>query len=131
MAENGAQEVVDLFAELVFAEPTLRERPELVAQVRGWMEMAQLHGLEGALLAMRDRKDFLPDLPLLDLPALVVGAELDRAIPLEHSRIIADRLPRATLCTIPQAGHMANLEQPEAFNRCLLDFLGALPKNGS
>jgi pimeloyl-ACP methyl ester carboxylesterase len=72
---------------------------------------------------MRDRKDFTPDLPLLDVPALVVGAEEDRAVPLEYSRILARTLPRASLCTIPGAGHMANLERPERFNDCLLEFL--------
>lgn len=126
VAEGQPGAATAFFADLVFAEATLRKKPELVAQVRGWMEATHPLGLEGGLLAMRDRKDFTPDLPLLDLPALVVGAEADRAVPLQYSEAIARALPRATLCTVPDAGHMANLEQPEAFNKCLLDFLRGL-----
>ncbi len=126
VAEEGPQVVTDYFSELVFAEGTPARRPELARQVGEWMRTASPHGIEGALLAMRDRKDFTPDLPLLDIPSLVVGAEQDRAIPLEQSRLIARGLPRAAFCSIPEAGHMANLEQPEIFNRCLIDYLQSL-----
>jgi pimeloyl-ACP methyl ester carboxylesterase len=129
VAEEGPQVVTDVFTDLVFAEETPARRPELVRQAADWMRSAQPHGLQGGLLAMRDRKDFTPDLPALDLPALVIGAEKDRAIPIEQSRIIARGLPRATFCSIADAGHLANLEQPEAFNRCLLEFLRSLPRS--
>jgi pimeloyl-ACP methyl ester carboxylesterase len=59
----------------------------------------------------------------LDVPALVVGAALDLAIPPAHSEALAAGLPDAELHIIPAAGHMANLEQPAAFNRVLMDFL--------
>jgi 3-oxoadipate enol-lactonase len=57
----------------------------------------------------------------------VVGAELDLAVPLEHSRVLVEGLPNAKLKIIPGAGHMANLEQPKLFNAALLDFLATLP----
>lgn len=121
--DHGPQIVTDFFREMVFASGTLESRPELVEEVRGWMEKTPKRGLQGGLLAIRDRKDYFPDLPLLDFPSLVIGAEEDKAVPIEHARHIAERLPRATFCAIPEAGHMANLEQPEVFTRCLLDFL--------
>ncbi len=127
VAEEGPQVVTDVFTDLVFAEATLARQPELVQKAAGWMRAVQPHGLQGGLLAMRDRKDFTPDLPALNLPALVIGAEKDRAIPIEQSRIIARGLPRATFCAIADAGHLANLEQPEAFNKCLLDFVRTVP----
>ena len=34
-------------------------------------------------------------------------------------------LPRSTLTVIPGAGHLSNLERPEAFTRALGDFLVA------
>ena len=75
---------------------------------------------------MRDRKDYPDLLPTFDLPALVVGAAQDRAVPLEHSRLLAEGLPQGRLCVIDDAGHMANLERPEAVNACLLEFLDGL-----
>jgi pimeloyl-ACP methyl ester carboxylesterase len=72
---------------------------------------------------MRSRRDYLAMLPELHVPALVVGAALDLAIPPAHSEALAAWLPNAELHIIANAGHLANLEQPVAFNRVLLDFL--------
>ena len=124
--EQGPGPVRDTFTGILFAEATPRERPELVREVAGWMEATDPQGMAAGLLAMRDRRDFTPQLGLFELPALVVAAEHDRAIPAEHSRVIADGLPDSTFCLIPGAGHIANLEAPEAFNRCLIDFLQGL-----
>jgi pimeloyl-ACP methyl ester carboxylesterase len=57
------------------------------------------------------------------VPSLVIGAEQDQAIPVEESRNLAERLPNASLCLIPEAGHMVMMEQPEAVNSALKKFL--------
>jgi pimeloyl-ACP methyl ester carboxylesterase len=118
--------VPDTFAQVLFAAGTPKDRPELVAEVRQWMVLTSPEGLVGGLLAMRDRGDSLARLPGLSVPALVVGAEQDLAVPLEHAQTLAKGLPNARLKVIAAAGHMANLEQPDEFNRALLDFLRRL-----
>ena len=115
--------VPEVFESLLFAPPTPRQRPELVARVRGWMNAASPEGVAAGLLAMRNRRDYLELLPELHVPALVVGAALDLAIPPAHSEALAAGLPNAELHIIADAGHLANLEQPTAFNRVLMDFL--------
>jgi 3-oxoadipate enol-lactonase len=60
----------------------------------------------------------------LDVPTLVVCGDRDRHnLPL--SRDLAAMLPRAELCVIADAGHVVNLEQPEAFTAELRRFLDA------
>ncbi|MDT8443520.1 MAG: alpha/beta fold hydrolase [Desulfuromonadales bacterium] len=115
--------VADAFAQVLFAPETLQKNPQLVAEVRQWMETTSPAGLVGGLLAMRDRDDYVAKLAGFAVPSLVVGAEQDLAVPLEHSRVLVKWLPDAELQTIPAAGHMANLEQPEAFNTVLEMFL--------
>ncbi len=115
--------VSDTFTQVLFAPETPQKSPELVAKVRQWMESTSLAGLIGGLLAMRDRDDFVAKLASFHLPSLVVGAELDLAVPPEHARILAEGLPDAELKIIPGAGHMVNLEQPELFNNALVGFL--------
>jgi pimeloyl-ACP methyl ester carboxylesterase len=39
---------------------------------------------------------------------------------------MADHIPNARLAVIPQAAHLANLEQPEIFNRIVASFASAL-----
>jgi pimeloyl-ACP methyl ester carboxylesterase len=118
--------VADTFARVLFAPDTPEKNPGLVNQVRQWMEASSAEGLAGGLMAMRDRDDYLARLADFVLPSLVIGAEQDLAIPLEHSRLLAVGLARSELYVIPGAGHMANLEQPTMLNQRLIEFLTRL-----
>jgi pimeloyl-ACP methyl ester carboxylesterase len=62
-------------------------------------------------------------LSTLSIPALVAVGELD--MPDFHlgAEALAQQLPQARLVVIPHAGHLAPLEQPEAFRQLVLDFL--------
>ena len=53
---------------------------------------------------------------------IVVGAD-DRLTPPEIARAMAARIAGARLTVIPDAGHLANLEQPQRFNAAVLAFL--------
>jgi pimeloyl-ACP methyl ester carboxylesterase len=61
----------------------------------------------------------------LNLPVLVlVGDEDDPAI--EPSLFLKRHAPAAGLVTFPNSGHTINLEEPDLFNRAVLDFLTAV-----
>jgi len=122
--QSGQNHVIpDTFTELLFAESTREENPELLAEVRRLMEGIRPQDLVGGLVAMREREDYVDRLDRCIVPALVVGADRDRAMPLEHYTTLMERLPEAEGVVIFGAGHMANLEKPDAFNRALLRFL--------
>ena len=72
--------------------------------------------------------DFRSELAMVRVPTLVLWGERDEVTPIEHSRQIAEGIPGAVLKTIPDAGHIANIDQPEAFNRHLAEFLDAQPR---
>jgi 3-oxoadipate enol-lactonase len=52
----------------------------------------------------------------------MVGAD-DIAMPPVMAQTLHRHLPRSQLTVIPDAGHLSNLEQPEAFNAALERFL--------
>ncbi len=56
-------------------------------------------------------------------PTLVVVGDEDALTPPATSRDLLSRIPGATMAVIDRAGHLSNIEQPEAFNRVVLDFL--------
>ena len=58
-------------------------------------------------------------------PTLVICGENDPGTPPAMAREIQQNLPGAKLTLIPQAAHLSNIEQPEAFNRALADFLSS------
>lgn len=123
---QGILPVAEAFRNILFAPATLEENPELVAEVSGLINATDPLGAAAALIAMRDRKDCIALLEGFSQPALVIGAELDQAVPAENSRIITERLPDADLCILHGGGHMVNLEQPVGFNAAILDFLAGL-----
>jgi 3-oxoadipate enol-lactonase len=59
----------------------------------------------------------------IDLPVLAITGEHDASAP--GTRYIGEHVPGAELVVIPQAAHIANVEQPAAFNRALREFLSA------
>ena len=64
-----------------------------------------------------------PLLETIAVPTLVVVGDEDTLTPPAASETMASALPSATLVVIPQAGHLSNLEQPQAFNAAVLSFL--------
>ncbi|HEX5768065.1 MAG TPA: 3-oxoadipate enol-lactonase [Burkholderiales bacterium] len=59
----------------------------------------------------------------IKLPVLAITGEQDLAAP--GTRYIGENVPEAKLVVIPNASHIANIEQPEAFNRALREFLSS------
>jgi len=123
---QGILPVAEAFRGILFAPETMTANPELVDEVFGWMRATAPLGAVGGLVAMRERKDCVPLLGSFSQPALVIGADQDQAIPVENARILAEGLPDAELCILHGGGHMVNLEQPEAFNKAILEFLAGL-----
>jgi pimeloyl-ACP methyl ester carboxylesterase len=56
-------------------------------------------------------------------PTLVVAGDRDTSVPLAVKVALAAAIPRARLLVVPASGHATPHDQPEAFNRALLDFL--------
>jgi pimeloyl-ACP methyl ester carboxylesterase len=68
----------------------------------------------------------IDDLSSIGVPALVLVGEQDTAY-FRAAEVMAAKLPDATHVVIPAAGHVVNIEQAEAFNRAVIEFLGTLP----
>jgi pimeloyl-ACP methyl ester carboxylesterase len=58
-------------------------------------------------------------------PTLVLWADDDRVMPIEHGRRYAERIPDATLRVIEDCGHAMYFERPDAFADAVTEFLEA------
>lgn len=63
--------------------------------------------------AAMDTRDLLPR---IDVPALVLWGDADRRSPIHIAEQIHTAIANAELAVIPEAGHVSNMEQPDAFN---------------
>jgi 3-oxoadipate enol-lactonase len=78
------------------------------------------------LLAMRDRPDSVPTLGGITVPTLVVRGTDDGFMTAEEARLLVDGIPGAQFAAVAGGGHLAPMEQPDAFNQAVAAFLASL-----
>jgi 3-oxoadipate enol-lactonase len=129
LAQRAYQKGSEVVAEEMLPKllaPGSRKRSELVEQVRAIIHSAPVTGIAGDLMAIAERQDSTVQLGRIQCPALVMVGDQDGLTTPADNRRIADGIPGARFEVIPDAGHLSNLEQPEAFNAALRSFLEAL-----
>lgn len=119
----GMRRLMPAVLPIMFGRTTLREQPELVAEWGERMASMRLPTMLNVLDTLMRRAAMVDGLRKIRMPALVLVGEEDRSQPPERSRQIADAIPGAELVLIPEAGHLAALEQPEVVAEVIRDFL--------
>lgn len=116
-------EVADEVLPNLLAPETLRARTDRVSYARHLIEENPASAVEWALRAIMDRQDSTPLLTSIHCPTLIVVGEHDTVTPPSVARDMLRAVGGSELAVIPNAGHLSNLEQPEAFNATLGRFL--------
>src|SRR5438876_50661 len=123
LAEREGQDaVVERLLPRLLAPVTPSAQPEVVGQVREMARRWSIPGIVGAVRAMGDRSDSTETLRQLRLPTLVLAGSEDQIAPPEVARAMAALVPGAQLYVVPDAGHLATLEQPLATTRRQAEF---------
>ena len=105
---------------------TRATNPSIEANVRRLIKQQSPVAVRGAIHRMMHRTDSTQLLAKVSVPSLVITGAEDEMIPVDESRLMAAAIAGATLVVIPGAGHLANMEQPDAFNNALSTFLSTL-----
>jgi 3-oxoadipate enol-lactonase len=93
-------------------------------EVRRMIESTQSQGIVNTLRALANRPDSTDTLATITVPTLVLVGEQDKTTPVSDAQYMHERLRhKAPLAIIQNAGHISPLENPEAVNRAMLDFL--------
>ena len=101
--------------------------PAAVREVRALIGQGTPAGVAAAQRGMARRPDSGPTLATIACPTLVVVGAEDTLTPPAESQKMAAAVKGARLAQIPGAGHLPNIEAPEAFHQALLGFLEGLP----
>jgi 3-oxoadipate enol-lactonase len=125
---KGMASLVQPTLERWFTEPFRKNQPEKVKRVADLIERTPVAGYVGCCHAI-PKINLTARLKEIKTPALVICGENDPGTPPAMAREIQENLPGAKLVLIPQAAHLSNIEQPEAFNRALAEFLSS-PASG-
>jgi pimeloyl-ACP methyl ester carboxylesterase len=119
----------DRFAEIVdlsmprFVHPARQNDVSVTSVVRRMAEETGVDAFIRQLKAIMSRPDSRPMLGSIRCPTLVLVGDADAATPPELSREIAAGIPGATLVVVPDCAHLSTLEQPEAVNAALAEWL--------
>jgi 3-oxoadipate enol-lactonase len=119
---QGMDALVDSTIERWFTPAYRAANPPELDRVRDMIRRTSVAGYIGCAEALKGI-DTEKRLGGIRCPVLAMGGEFDPSAPPALMADIAARIPGARHVVIDGAAHMSNLEQPEAFNRALDDFL--------
>jgi pimeloyl-ACP methyl ester carboxylesterase len=105
-------------------------QPRLEHTVRRLIEANTSAGITAALRAMKARPDSSALLPSIACPTLIVSGNEDALVPEPDVQAMAMSIPGARRQVMAGAGHLTNLEAPDAFNDALAAFLAG-PAGGA
>ncbi|NWJ44423.1 MAG: alpha/beta hydrolase [Chloroflexi bacterium] len=124
--QKGSGAIAESMIPGLFAPETYRDKPDLVAQLSGIIERIHPETIIATLPGLAERPDSTPLLSQIKVPALIIHGVDDKLMPLDKAKAMAQAIPDWQFSAVPHAGHMANLENPEFFNRALVTFLKEL-----
>jgi pimeloyl-ACP methyl ester carboxylesterase len=110
----------------MIAPQHVKTMPDVAAHVLRMMKATPPTGAAAALRGRAQRIDYTPLLSEIRVPALIIVGDQDQYTPVSDARFMHDRISNSELVIIEDAGHMPNLEQPDAFNSALSRFLAAV-----
>jgi len=133
-AKFPAEVLVRQTLELCCVDPSRVPADVIAASVALVQERSRHQGLDGAFLRtarsvlrlLARPTPYWEMMSSLRVPVYLFHGEQDRLVPVQAARIAAGRYPRWTFATFPDAGHVPQLEVPDAMAKLLLEwFAGA------
>jgi 3-oxoadipate enol-lactonase len=125
--KEGMAPIVETMLPKLLAAGTREHDGEVVKDVRAMMLSTSPEGAAAALRAMAGRRDQTDLLPSINVPTLIVVGAEDSITPPSDAEAMSTQIEGSRLVVVEGAGHLSNVEQPEKFNRALVEFLRGLP----
>ncbi len=124
--EKGMEALVEPTIERWFSPAFCTREPDKVDAVREMIRTTPVAGYIGCCRAIQ-RLDLTERLSEIRLPTQIIVGEHDPGTPVAASEAIHERIAGSELVVLPDALHFSNVEQRDAFNAALADFLSRQP----
>jgi pimeloyl-ACP methyl ester carboxylesterase len=116
-------EFIETFVLKCFGENFISENNAEYSSVVDLSKKNSSIGVKGCLLAMLGRTDTTEHLNKINLPTLVICGSVDKLSPPDVMRSMANKISNSKFVLIENAGHMTPIENPNAVNNAIKDFL--------
>ncbi len=119
---RGMAALVEYGMEHSFTPPFREQHPDIVERFRQTALRNDSLAYAAAARAV-GALHFVDDLHRVECPTLILAGAADTGTTTEMAEVMQQRIPRCRLQIIPQAAHLSAVEQAEAFNKAMLEFL--------
>jgi len=119
---QGMEPMVTPTLERWFTASYRKTRPEVVEKVAAMIRSTPAPGFVGCCHAI-PKINLTGRLKEIRCPSVVIVGKDDPGTPVAMAEDIHQAMPGSKLVIIPSAAHLSNLEQPDAFNQALAEFL--------
>jgi len=120
--QKGLEPLLEPTLERWFTPSFMGKNPRSLDVIRREFLATSVNGYIGCSEALRTL-NYRERLHAVELPTLIVVGEEDPGTPVAAAREIHERIAGSELVIVSSARHLSNVEQPEAFNKALIDFL--------
>ncbi|MEW5798607.1 MAG: alpha/beta fold hydrolase [Bacteroidota bacterium] len=123
---NGMKSYAAESVKNLFAPESFDRKPEAVKLIQSLIERTAPLSIFGTLLALASRTDTTAFLSNIKCPTLIMVGEKDVLTPPAASQSMHEKIPGSELHVIPNAAHLSNMENPEEFNKHLIEFVAKI-----
>jgi 3-oxoadipate enol-lactonase len=121
--ESGGMAIqVEATLERWFTPPYRSAHPDVMDWIGGMIRETPVAGFIGCGRAIQGL-NLTAELPKIRVPTIVLPGEKDPGTPPALSEIIHNAIPGSEYAVLPDAAHLANIEQAAAFNDMVAQFL--------
>ena len=122
VGKKGMEALSEETMERWFTPAFLKQNPPLVKLIREQILATSVPGYIGCMEAIR-RLNYLDRISEIKAPTLIIVGEDDPGMPVSSAEAMHNQIAGSRLVVLPSARHLSNVEQAEAFNTALLEFL--------
>ena len=126
--ERGTAAVAETVVGRWFTAGFRTAQPATVSHFREMLEATPSEGYAACCEAIA-RWDARDAVHAIRAPTLVIAGAADQAVTAEDAAFLAQAIAGAEIEVLPEAAHLANVEQPELFTQALLRHLGVRPNS--
>jgi 3-oxoadipate enol-lactonase len=121
---QGMEPLVEPTLQRWFTEPFRKSRKDVIDKVATMIRTTPPAGYAGCCAAI-SALDLTDKISAIKIPTIAIVGEDDPGTPVAAHKVIQEKIAGCRLEILKSAAHLANMEQPEAFNKALTGFLGA------
>ena len=120
--KEGISGLVDGTIKRWFTAPFIERAPQDIAKVRQMISGTEVEGYIGCASAVRDMAQTTMLLKI-KAPTLILTGRQDPACTVDQAIVLNRMIDGSKMIILEEAAHLSNIEQPEAFNRTVREFI--------